>query len=304
MAATDSSVAESQSTARIVSVPPDGLASLGEGAAELLAAGLELGAAELEAASSVPPEQATRSRAGAVSRARAARPGEDVRVIRGGYVALTRESRHRDLPVTGFPVSSQPRPWRRAGIRSHTRDMTRTARRLTTLAVAFVALFAVGAVPAQASESALRERTHARIAAVVSDAVNSGIYSVAQDNYVTSALLPVYVDPKDLSAKVEERNIEAFWDIVADGAGSTVGSVQARIANGSTLLRVTGDSSGDVQERLYRWLSRPVVEAQFDGKISAAESATLREDIARSVDRLMRQPGGSDGKVAVSPRRI
>ena len=182
--------------------------------------------------------------------------------------------------------------------------MTRTARRLATLAVAFVALFAVGAVPAQASESALRERTHARIAAVVSDAVNSGIYSVAQENYVTSALLPVYVDPKDLSSKVEERNIEAFWDIVADGAGASVSSVQARIANGSTLLRVTGDSSGDVQERLYRWLSRPVVEAQFDGKISAAESATLREDIARSVDRLMRQPGGSDGKVAVSPRRI
>lgn len=182
--------------------------------------------------------------------------------------------------------------------------MTRTARRLATLAVAFVALFAVGAVPAQASESALRERTHARIAAVVSDAVNSGIYSVAQDNYVTSALLPVYVDPKALSSKVEERTIDAFWDIVANGAGASVSSVQARIANGSTLLRVTGDSSGDVQERLYRWLSRPVVEAQFDGKISAAESATLREDIARSVDRLMRQPGGSDGKVAVSPRRI
>ncbi len=81
-------------------------------------------------------------------------------------------------------------------------------------------------------------------------------------------------------------------------------SAQSRIANGATLLRITGDASEDVQERLYRWLSRPVVEAQFDGKISATESATLRDDIARSVDRLMRQPGGSDGKVAVSPRRI
>ena len=182
--------------------------------------------------------------------------------------------------------------------------MTRVVARLAALGVALVALLAVSAVPVQASESALRERTHARIAAVVSDAVNSGIYSVAQDNYVTSALLPVYVDPKDLSAKVEGRTIDAFWGIVADGAGSTVGSVQARIANGSTLLRVTGDASSDVQERLYRWLSRPVVEAQFDGRISAAESVILREDIARSVDRLMRQPGGSDGKVAVSPRRI
>jgi hypothetical protein len=182
--------------------------------------------------------------------------------------------------------------------------MTRTARRLVTLAVALVALFAVAAVPAQASESALRDRTHARIAAILSDAVVSGVYSVAQENYVTSALLPTYVDPKDLSAKVEQRTIDAFWDIVADGAGTSVGVVQARVANGASLMRVTGDASGDVQERLYRWLSRPIVEAQFDGKISATESATLRDDIARSVDRLMRQPGGSDGKVAVSPRRI
>ena len=181
--------------------------------------------------------------------------------------------------------------------------MTRTASRLATLAVALVALFAVAATPAQASESALRDRAHARIAAVLSGAVNSGVYSVDQENYVTSALLPTKVDPKALSPKVEERTIEAFWGIVADGAGVSVPAVQARIANGASLLRVTGDASGDVQERLYRWLSRPVVEAQFDGKISSAESAILREDIGRAVDRLMRQPGGSDGKVAVSPRR-
>ena len=185
------------------------------------------------------------------------------------------------------------------------RPASRGLGRLVTLAVALVALFAVAAAPAtaKASESALRERTHARVAAVLSDAVNSGVYSTAQENYVTSALLPTYVDPKGLSSKVEERTIEAFWGIIADGAGSTPGAVQARVANGATLLRITGDSSADVQERLYRWLSRPVVEAQFDGKITAAESATLRDDIARSVDRLMRQPGGSDGKVAVSPRR-
>ena len=101
---------------------------------------------------------------------------------------------------------------------------------------------------------------------------------------------------------VADRTLPGLWS-VADGAGTTVGSVQARLANGATLLRITGESSGDVQERLYRWLSRPVVEAQFDGKITASESVALRDDIARSVDRLMRQPGGSDGKVAVSPRR-
>ena len=183
--------------------------------------------------------------------------------------------------------------------------MTRTGlARLTTLAVALVALFAVAASPAQASESALRERTHARVAAVLSDAVNSGVYSVAQENYVTSALLPTYVDPKDLSAKVEERTIDAFWEIVAEGTGLTAGAAQARLANGSTLLRLSGDSSEVLQRDIYNWLSRPVVEALFDRKITAAESTTLREDIGRSVDRLMRQPGGTDGKVAVSPRRI
>jgi hypothetical protein len=181
--------------------------------------------------------------------------------------------------------------------------MTRRARRLVALAVSLVALVAVAAAPAQASESTLRERAHARIAAILTDAVAAGLYSEAQESYTTSALLPTFVDPKDLSTKVEERTIEAFWDIVADGAGSPVGALQARVANGASLMRVTGDASGDVQERLYRWLSRPVVEAQFDGRISASESATLRDDIARSVDRLMRQPGGSDGVVAVSPRR-
>ena len=182
--------------------------------------------------------------------------------------------------------------------------MTRIARRLATLAVALVALLAVSAVPAQASESALRERTHARVVAVLSDAVTSGVYSVAQENYVTSALLPTYVDPKGLSAKVEERTIEAFWQIVAEGTGLTASAAQARLANGSTLLRLSGDSSEVLQRAIYNWFARPAVEARLSGRITAAEFDTLREDIGRSVDRLMRQPGGSDGKVAVSPRRI
>ena len=103
---------------------------------------------------------------------------------------------------------------------------------------------------------------------------------------------------------MEERTIESFWGIIADGAGISAGSVQSRLANGASLLRITGDASGDVQQDLYRWLSRPVIEAQFDGKISSSESASLRDDLARAVDRLMRQPGGNDGRVVVSPRRI
>ena len=181
--------------------------------------------------------------------------------------------------------------------------MTRAASRLLTLAVALVAMLAVTAVPAQASESALRERTHARIAAILSDAVNAGLYSTAQENYVTSALLPVTVDPKALPAKVEERTIEGFWEAVTTLAGVSESAVKMRLANGASLLRITGDSSTDVQERLRGWLAGPVVQAQFDGRISKEESADLRDDIDRAVDRLMRQPGGSDGKVAVSPRR-
>lgn len=183
--------------------------------------------------------------------------------------------------------------------------MTIVGRRFVAVGAALVALLAAATAPtvAHASESALRERTHARVSAILDDAVSSGIYSGPQSNYVTSALLPTYVDPQELPTRVEERTVDYFWGIVAEGAGMSAPSLQSRLANGATLLRITGDSSADVQERLYRWLSRPIVEAQFDGKITSSESATLRDDIARAVDRLMRQPGGSDGRVVISPRR-
>jgi hypothetical protein len=182
--------------------------------------------------------------------------------------------------------------------------MTRAAARLGTLVVALVALFVVAAVPAQASESALRERAHARIAAIVEDALKAGLYSTKQGEYVTTALLPTSVDPKDLSAKVEERTIEGFWATITTNTGVSEGQVKARLVNGATLLRILGPSAEEVQDALYTWLAKPVAEAQFQDRITFQESADLRRDIARSVDRLMRQPGGSDGKVAVSPRRI
>lgn len=182
--------------------------------------------------------------------------------------------------------------------------MARIAARLGTLVVALVALFAVTAVPAHADGAALRERTHARIAAILSDAVNSGLYSTAQENYVTSALLPTYVDPQQLSGKVEERTIEGFWAIIEEYSGVSESQARSRLARGATLLRITGDSAERVQGRLSNWLATPTLAAFLDGRITASESDTLRDDIARSVDRLMRQPGGSDGKVAVSPRRM
>ena len=178
-----------------------------------------------------------------------------------------------------------------------------SARRVIAFVAAVVALVSVSAIPAQADESALRERAHARIAAILDDAVNSGLYSVSQENYVTSALLPTYVDPKDLSRKVEDRTIEGFWEAVTFDTGLSEGQVKGRLANGATLLRITGDASELVQERVYTWLAKPVSFAQMQGRITKAESATLRDDIARAVDRLMRQPGGEDGKIAVSPRR-
>ena len=171
-------------------------------------------------------------------------------------------------------------------------------------AAATVAVVALCAVPAtaQADGDALRERAHARVAVIMEDAVSAGLFSVSQEAYVTGAILPAYIDPKNLPAKTEERTIDAFWAIVSDGAGLTVDQVQARLGSGSTLLRITGGNAEDVRDRIYRWLSRPVVEAQFDGRITAEESADLRDDIDRAVWRVMAQPGGGRDVVLV-PRR-
>ncbi len=134
------------------------------------------------------------------------------------------------------------------------------------------------------------------------DAVSLGVYSGSQESYVAGAILPAYIDPKDLPNKVEERTIDAFWAIVSDGSGLSPEQAQARLRSGSTLLRITGDNAEDVRDRLYRWLSRTVVEAQFDGRISSDESTDLRDDIDRAVWRVMAQPGGGRDVVLV-PRR-
>ena len=181
--------------------------------------------------------------------------------------------------------------------------MASSVRRLTVLVMVVVAFVAGAAIPAQADEGALRERAHARIAAILDDAAGSGIYSPTQVNYVTSALLPAYIDPKDLSRRAEERTVEGFWKIVTFETGVSEAQARSRLSNGATLRRITGDASEDVQERLYRWLAKPVFAAFLEGEVSASESASLRDDIGRAVDRLMRQPGGSDSPVVVSPRR-
>ncbi|MFM8773303.1 MAG: hypothetical protein ACKOFP_05590 [Actinomycetota bacterium] len=176
------------------------------------------------------------------------------------------------------------------------------ARRFAAATAVVVALCAMPATAAQADDNALRERAHARVAAIMDDAVDLGLYSRSQDSYVIGAIIPGNTDPKNLPTKVEERTVDAFWAIVAEGAGLSVQQVQARLSYGSTLLRITGGNSEDVRDRLYRWLSRPVVEAQFDGRISAEESTDLRDDIDRAVWRVMAQPGGGRDVVLV-PRR-
>ena len=175
------------------------------------------------------------------------------------------------------------------------------ARRVIAFLAVLAALVAVPSV-ARADSSSLRERAHARVAVIMEDAVAAGVFSRSQETYVASAILPSYVDPKDLPARTEARTIESFWEIVADGSGLSVDQVQGRLRNGATLTRIAGDNADDVRDRIYRWLSRPVVEAQFDGRISASESAELRDDIERSVYRVMAQPGGERDVVLV-PRR-
>ncbi len=182
--------------------------------------------------------------------------------------------------------------------------MKRALRLLTALAVGLLAITAMAVAPAQAAdESKLREKAHARIAVIMEDAVLNGIYSQAQSDYVTSALLPVSVDPRQLSARVEERTVDNFWDRIADVPGLSVGAARGRVANGATLRFVTGDESDSVQRSITKWLVSPAFRAYVEGEISAGDLVTLRDDIERAVDRLMRQAGGSDGKVVVSPRR-
>lgn len=190
--------------------------------------------------------------------------------------------------------------------------MTRTARRITAPAVSFavglvvslMAIMAVSVAPAQAAdESGLREKAHARIAVIMEEAVGAGVYSPAQANYVTSALLPVSVDPRQLSSRVEERTVDNFWDRIAAVPGVNVSLARARVANGATLRFVTGDEADSVQRSIRNWLVGPAFRAYVEGEITLGEFNGLRDDIDRSVDRLMRQSGGSDGKVVVSPRR-
>ena len=177
------------------------------------------------------------------------------------------------------------------------------ARLLTGLFVAVLAMSTLTAAPAQANESALRERAHARIAVIMDEAVSSGIYSRLQADYVTSALLPVSVDPRPLSSRVEERTIENFWDAIPTVSGVSVDFARARVSRGATLRFVTGDAAESVRRSIRGWLADPALRAYLDGKISFTEFNDLRVDIDRAVDRLMLQPGGSDGRVAVSPRR-
>ena len=182
--------------------------------------------------------------------------------------------------------------------------MKRALRLLTAFAVGLLAITAMSVAPAQAAdESKLREKAHARIAVIMEDAVLNGIYSQAQSDYVTSALLPVSVDPRQLSARVEERTVDNFWERIADVPGLSVGAARGRVANGATLRFVTGDESDSVQRSIRNWLVSPAFRAYIEGEISLVEFNGLRDDIDRSVDRLMRQAGGSDGKVVVSPRR-
>lgn len=179
--------------------------------------------------------------------------------------------------------------------------MTFARRIAAATAVAAVVFAAVPSV-AHADDEALRERAHARVAAIMDDAVSQGLYSQVQDSYVTGAIIPGNVDPKDLPGKTEERTVDQFWDAVAEGAGQSVAQVQARLRAGSTLVRITGDNSEKVRDALYGWLSRPAFQAYLEKRITQEEFSDLKDDIERSVWRVMAQPGGGRDVVLV-PRR-
>ena len=182
---------------------------------------------------------------------------------------------------------------------------TRRPALVVALVSVVLALFGslVSAGPARANDDQLRERAHARIAAILSAAVEDGVFSESQENYVTSALLPVWVDPKDLSKRAERKTVKAFWSFVGESSGLDEDEVLSRLSRGQTLTRIAGDGADDLRDGLYNWLARPVAAAVFDGDVTYSESIELRDDIQRAVYRLMIQSGGGDRPVTPSPRR-
>ena len=182
---------------------------------------------------------------------------------------------------------------------------TRRPALVVALVSVVLALFGslVSAGPARANDDQLRERAHARIAAILSAAVEDGVFSESQENYVTSALLPVWVDPKDLSKRAERKTVKAFWSFVGESSGLDEDEVLSRLSRGRTLTRIAGDGADDLRDGLYNWLARPVAAAVFDGDLTYSESIELRDDIQRAVYRLMIQSGGGDRPVTPSPRR-
>ena len=168
--------------------------------------------------------------------------------------------------------------------------------------VAGLAMLVVTAAPALANADQLRARAHARVAVLMETAVKDGLYSPAQETYVVGAILPASVDPKNLPDRIEQANLEAFWNILTEGTGYTEGQIRQWLRNGSTLQRIAGSDDEALANDLYRWLSRPVVQAQAEGRISARDSGELRDDIERAVYRMMGQQGGGDRPVNPVPR--
>ena len=183
---------------------------------------------------------------------------------------------------------------------THTRNMT-FARRIATVAAVALALCALPTA-AQADESMLRERAHARVAIIMEDAVAADIYSASQEAYVTGAILPAYIDPKALPNRVEERTLDQFWQGVADAADLSVSQVQSRLRSGWTLSRLLGANAEDVRDDLSTWLSKPALQAYFEKRLTFGEFTELRTDIERAVWRIMAQPGGGRDVILV-PRR-
>lgn len=165
----------------------------------------------------------------------------------------------------------------------------------------------VMAPTAQAADDLVCERAHARVAAIMEDALDSGMYSPVQQQYVTRSFYLESAradceEPRNLSVRLEKRTIEGFWNIVSDVSGLSLSQVQDRMLRGANIYAIGGPDSEAIRLDLTRWLSRPVIEAQFAEDISASESAELRYRIQRAVHRLMLQPG--DGRfVALSERR-
>ena len=147
----------------------------------------------------------------------------------------------------------------------------------------------------------LRKEAHATTSAFTSHLVAHSALSPDQQTYVLASILKPGEESADTTAEEEEGYREDFWDIIEDKTGMPRSTVLEELRKGRTLKALGGSSSQQLEVALYRYLARPIAQAQAEGVISSAHSEALRGKVKTAVKRMVRQQGGGDRPVNLVP---